>query len=181
MDNFSCFKCPELVRSRSQIVFGKKYNDYDIFIIGEAPGINEDKLGIPFIGKSGKILLDELTKNNILNYYITNIVKCRPEKNRDPTFQEISNCKTYLVAEILTHNPKILFTLGRKSTEAVYNLFGLKFDNISVESGKINEIIFKNNKLLVFPTYHPASTIFNKKFRAKFKEDIKKLSNIAGI
>ena len=181
MKEFSCFKCPKLVDSRSRIVFGKKYVNYDIFIVGEAPGKNEDNLGIPFVGKSGKILKDSLNKNNLFNYYITNIVKCRPSNNRDPTELEISNCTPYLISEILEYKPKIILSLGRKSTESIYKLFNLDFTSISEVRGNIIKINFKNRELLLLPTYHPASTIFNKKFRNDFNNDIKKLSNITGV
>ena len=181
MKEFSCFKCPKLVESRSRIVFGKKYSNYDMFIVGEAPGKNEDILGIPFVGKSGQILKDSLNKNNLFEYYITNIVKCRPNNNRDPTALEISNCTPYLISEILEYKPKIILSLGRKSTESLYNLFNLDFTSISEVRGNFIKINFKNRSILLFSTYHPASTIFNKKFRNDFNNDIKKLSDITSI
>ena len=181
MSCFDCSKCPDLVSSRYQIVFGKKYSNSNIFIIGEAPGKLEDEMGIPFIGKSGKILRKALFENNIHDYYITNIVKCRPKNNRDPNEYEINNCLVHLKRELLQNSPKIIFTVGRKSTEVIYNLFNIKFSNISENRGNIIKLKYNGADIKLLSTYHPASTIFNKNYRSLFFEDIKTLSNVAGI
>ncbi|MAG49122.1 uracil-DNA glycosylase [Candidatus Woesearchaeota archaeon] len=182
MNKFSCFKCPELANCRTNIVFGKEYsNSIKIMIIGEAPGKNEDISGEPFIGKSGKLLRNELNLNGIIDYYITNIVKCRPPNNRDPTDIEINNCMAHLIDEINDKNPNLILLLGRKSAGAIYQYFGIEFTNISEERGKIKKFEHNGSTINILSTYHPASTIFNKEYRLKFKEDIAKLANITGI
>ena len=91
----------------------RKLDDVEVFVIGEAPGANEDRKGIPFIGESGRILRNELKRNNLTNKtYITNLVKCRPPNNRTPTAAEIKACRPYLEEEIadLKHTkPLIVF------------------------------------------------------------------------
>tara|TARA_B100000029_G_scaffold453493_1_gene479325 strand:+ start:51 stop:599 length:549 start_codon:yes stop_codon:yes gene_type:complete len=182
MNKFLCFKCPELVKCRTNIVFGKQYsNSIKIMIIGEAPGKNEDILGEPFVGKSGSLLRTELNLNGINDYYITNIVKCRPPNNRDPTDIEINNCIPHLIDEITDKNPNLILLVGRKSASAIYQYFGIEFTNISDVRGKITKINHKGNMIKLLPTYHPASTIFNKDYRFKFKEDISKLTDITSI
>lgn len=182
MNKFSCFNCPELVDCRTNIVFGKSYSySTKIMIIGEAPGKNEDQLGEPFIGKSGKLLRTELNLNGIKDFYITNIVKCRPPNNRDPTDIEINNCIPHLIDEINDKNPDLVLLLGRKSAAAMYQYFGIDFINISDSRGKIKKINHNGRLLNILSTYHPASTIFNKDYRLKFKEDISKLTDITGI
>ena len=182
MNKFSCSKCPELVNCRTNIVYGKSYsNSTKLMIIGEAPGKNEDILGEPFVGKSGKLLRNELELNNIDDYYITNLVKCRPPNNRDPTDVEINNCLPHLIDEIKNKNPNLILLVGRKSASALYQHFGMKFTNISDSRGKIKKIDYNGITINILSTYHPASTIFNKDYRLKFKKDISKLTDITGI
>ncbi len=109
----TCKKC-DLCDTRKNAVPGRGNQNADIIFIGEAPGKNEDLYGEPFIGTAGKKLDDALknaglTRNNV---YITNIVKCRPPKNRIPNDVEKSMCNEYLKDEIAIINPKIICLLG---------------------------------------------------------------------
>ena len=142
----------------------------DIIFIGEAPGKNEDLLGKPFVGIAGKKLdaaLENsgLTRNEV---YITNIVKCRPPKNRAPTENEIVMCHDYLENELSIINPKIICLLGNTTFSSI-----LGGKEISKNHGKI---VSKNNRTY-FITFHPAATIYNQKLGEVFKNDIKKLVN----
>jgi DNA polymerase len=127
-------------------------------LIGEAPGKNEDEKGVPFAGKSGKILDECLailgkTREEI---FITNIVKCRPPKNRDPKKEEIKACAPYLEKQIQEIVPKYIVTLGRF---AFLHFFPEK--NFQESVGK--PLPYKN--FCVFPLYHPASTLYNPKLK----------------
>ena len=162
-----CQKC-DLCITRKNAVPGKGNQNADIVFIGEAPGKSEDLCGEPFIGTAGKRLNDALenvglTRNGV---YITNIVKCRPPKNRIPTEAEKTMCSNYLENELAIINPKIICLLGNTP---FYSILGGK--EISKNHGKF---VFKDNRRY-FITFHPAATIYNQKLVKVFKNDIKKL------
>jgi len=162
-----CKKC-DLCITRKNAVPGKGNQNADIVFIGEAPGKNEDLRGDPFIGTAGKKLNDALenvglTRNSV---YITNIVKCRPPKNRIPNDHEKIMCSNYLEGELEIINPKIICLLG---STAFYSILGGK--EISKNHGKF---VSKDNRMY-FITFHPAATIYNQKLVKVFKNDIRKL------
>jgi len=163
----NCKKC-DLCTRRKNAVPGKGNHNADIVFIGEAPGKNEDVHGEPFIGTAGKKLNDALKNAGLerSDVYITNIVKCRPPKNRIPNDVEKSMCNEYLEDEIAIINPKIICLLGNTS---FYSILGGK--EISKNHGKF---ISKDNHMY-FVTFHPAATIYNQKLVNVFKNDIKKL------
>ena len=164
-----CQKC-DLYITRKNAVPGKGNQNADIVFIGEAPGKNEDCSGEPFIGTAGKILDNALkdvglTRNKV---YITNIVKCRPPKNRIPNEVEKTMCSNYLEDELKIINPKIICLLGNTP---FYSILGGK--EITKNHGKT---ISKDSRMY-FVTFHPAATIYNQKLGDVFKNDIKKLVN----
>ncbi|MDR9403945.1 MAG: uracil-DNA glycosylase [Halothece sp. Uz-M2-17] len=109
-----CQRCP-LSQTRTQVVVSRGNPNADVMLIGEAPGQSEDEQGLPFVGKSGQ-LLDKILASVELNpdkdVYISNIVKCRPPENRNPSAQEITACKSYLLEQIALVNPKIILLTG---------------------------------------------------------------------
>ncbi len=162
-----CKNC-DLCITRKNAVPGKGNQNADIIFIGEAPGKKEDLHGEPFIGAAGEKLNDALdnvglTRNSV---YITNIVKCRPPKNRIPTEHEKTMCSNYLENEIAIINPKIICLLGNT---AFYSILGGK--EISKNHGKF---VSKDNRRY-FVTFHPAAIIYNQKLGKVFKNDIRKL------
>ena len=162
-----CTKC-ELSKTRNNSVPGKGNFKSDVIFVGEAPGKNEDMKGEPFIGIAGKKLSMVLENAGITrdDVYITNIVKCRPPKNRVPTTNEKSTCQNYLEKEIAIIKPKIICILGN----TVFNSL-LDGKEIIKFRGKI---VRKNNQLY-FLTIHPAATIYNQKLINVLKKDMKKL------
>jgi DNA polymerase len=114
-DAATCTRCA-LAAGRTNVVFGMGDPDSDLMFVGEGPGAEEDKQGLPFVGRSGKLLdqllLDELglTRDRV---YIANVVKCRPPNNRDPLPDEIEACRPYLDAQLEHIAPKVVVTLGR--------------------------------------------------------------------
>lgn len=162
-----CTKC-ELSETRNNSVPGKGNFKSDVIFVGEAPGKNEDMKGEPFIGIAGKKLSMALENIGITrdDVYITNIVKCRPPKNRVPTANERSTCQNYLEKEIEIIKPKIICILGN----TVFNSL-LDGKEIIKFRGKI---VRKNNQLY-FLTIHPAATIYNQKLINVLKRDMKKL------
>lgn len=114
-DAATCTRCA-LAGGRTNVVFGMGDPTSDLMFIGEGPGAEEDKQGLPFVGRSGQ-LLDRLmgeelglTRDRV---YIANVVKCRPPDNRDPLPDEIAACRPYLEAQLELIAPKVVVTLGK--------------------------------------------------------------------
>lgn len=165
-----CTKC-ELCKTRTNSVPGKGNPNSYIIFVGEAPGRSEDKKGEPFVGAAGKKLSIALEEAGFSRHevYITNVVKCRPPKNRIPTNEERGACQDYLESEIALIKPQIICIMGNT---AYHSLLG--GNNITKNRGKIVE---KNGKVY-FLTVHPASTIYNQTLMELLKIDMKKLSKI---
>ncbi len=110
----NCRKCP-LWEYRTHVVVGDGNRNAEIMLIGEGPGQQEDLQGVPFVGAAGKLLDDMLSIIDLdrSNYYIANIVKCRPPHNRDPQEQEQQACIEYLRNQVALVQPKIIVCLGR--------------------------------------------------------------------
>ena len=163
----SCTKC-ELCKTRNNSVPGKGDYNSKIIFIGEAPGRSEDKAGEPFIGAAGKKLSDALEHAGISReaVYITNIVKCRPPKNRVPTQTEKESCRNYLESEIALIKPKVICIMGNTAYQSI-----LGGANITKERGKF----VKKDGNTYFLTIHPAAVIYNQKLLVALKNDMKKL------
>lgn len=152
----------------ANLVFGEGNADCKILFIGEAPGKKEDELRRPFVGRSGKLLEKTLCGIGISrdDVYITNIIKRRPPENRDPSKSEITAYTPYLIRQIDIIKPTVIATLGRFSM----NYF-LPDATISIDQGHV----FKAGEYFVYPIYHPAAAMRNKKTMAEFKNSFKKL------
>jgi DNA polymerase len=166
-DVIKCTKC-ELSKTRTNSVPGKGDFKSDVIFVGEAPGKNEDKNGEPFIGVAGKKLSAALEGAGVSRdkVYITNIVKCRPPKNRVPKTNERETCQDYLKQEIAIIKPKLICILGNTAFNSL-----LGGSEIMKFRGKI---VQKDNQLY-FLTVHPAATIYNQKLIDVLNEDIVKL------
>jgi uracil-DNA glycosylase family 4 len=114
-DAATCTRC-SLAAGRTNVVFGMGDPTSDLLFVGEGPGAEEDKQGLPFVGRSGK-LLDQLMAEELGltrdRVYIANVVKCRPPNNRDPLPDEIAACRPYLEAQLEHIAPKVVVTLGK--------------------------------------------------------------------
>lgn len=148
----ACTAC-RLAEGRTHVVFGDGNPDADVVIVGEAPGQREDEQGLPFVGPSGK-LLDRLLGEIDLrreDVYISNIVKCRPPKNRDPRPDEIEACKGYLREQLSLIDPKVVVTLGNFSTKLLLN----------TETGitRLRGIAYQWWGRYLIPTFHPAAAL----------------------
>lgn len=145
-------KNTSLPLQESNLVFGEGNIDCDVMFIGEAPGLREDQLMRPFVGRAGKLLdkLIDSIKWKREDVYITNIVKRRPPDNRDPLPEEIEAYNPYLSKQIDIINPKIIATLGRFSMNHFYSQ-----GKITRDQGKV----FRMKKCLLVPLFHPAAAL----------------------
>jgi len=152
----------------SNLVFGEGNIDGGVMFVGEAPGMNEDRLKRPFVGRGGQ-LLDRMIQSigwQRADVYITNIVKRRPPENRDPTPDEIAAYRPYLTRQIAIIDPKVVVTLGRFSM----NYF-LPVAKITRDRGHG----FLVDGRIIFPVLHPAAALRSTEMMKMLEEDFKKL------
>ena len=152
-----CTRC-QLHKNRTQVVFGSGNADADLMFVGEAPGANEDRLGLPFVGQAGK-LLDKLLEEIGLeraDVFICNTLKCRPPGNRDPQPNEIESCHSYLRSQVELIEPKLICTLGNFATKL------LRDDptGISRLHGQAQEQTLGARAVRLYPLYHPAAALY---------------------
>jgi DNA polymerase len=113
-----CTRCG-LHEKRTKIVFGDGNPDADLMFVGEGPGADEDRQGLPFVGRAGQLLTAMIEKGLEISrsdVYICNIVKCRPPGNRTPLPDEVGTCRTYLDGQIDAVRPRVIVTLGKPAT-----------------------------------------------------------------
>lgn len=162
-----CRKCPNLARARRNVVFGVGNVHSPLMFVGEAPGMDEDERGEPFVGKAGQLLTRIIQTMGMDrdSVYIANILKCRPDTptqksgNRKPTPDEMKTCLPYLLAQIDIVQPKVLVALG---ATAVEGLFG-PTQGISRLRGQWMSF----RQIPVMPTYHPAYLLRNQSLTVK--------------
>ena len=153
----ACTKCPHLVQSRTQVVFGIGNPDAELMFIGEAPGADEDLVGEPFVGRAGQLLTKMIEAMNFKrpDVYIGNVLKCRPDTppgesgNRKPTRPEMDVCKPYLLQQIDIIQPKVIVALG---ATAVEGLLGIDKAGITRMRGTWKEF----HGIPLMPTFHPS-------------------------
>src|SRR5215218_9840226 len=153
-----CTRCPQLAATRQTVVFGSGNADADLMFVGEAPGANEDKQGVPFVGQAGK-LLDQLLGEIGLargDVFVVNTLKCRPPGNRDPLPQEIDNCQDYLFRQLQLIEPKVVCTLGNFSTKL------LRGDPTGITRLHGREEVRRigPRRVRLYPIYHPAAALY---------------------
>jgi DNA polymerase len=172
----ACSSCQLCVYSTNQIIGNGSLRSKIVFI-GEAPGKEEDVLGEPFVGSAGKLLNQVLEKTGFSrkNVYVTNLIRCRPPKNRKPMKNELDACSKYLERELDFIRPKIIAPLGNTALYAIMRKLGLKPSKIGDIHGKIFETKFPWGNVMIIPLYHPAAALYNKNLLELIEEDFKKL------
>ena len=162
-----CTRCT-LARTRNNVVPGMGVENPDVLVIGEGPGYEEDKQGLPFVGKAG-ILLDKMLAaiglDRKSNCYIANIVKCRPPQNRDPFPQEQDACFSFLEAQINILKPKMILCMGKISSN--------KMLNQESPIGTLRGQIFEYNNIPLMVTYHPSALLRNEQLKRPAWDDLK--------
>lgn len=163
-----CDKC-DLCEKRTRAVFGAGNVKAELMFVGEAPGMEEDIQGLPFVGRAGQLLTKIIESIGLKrkDVYITNVVKCRPPDNRNPMLTEILACEGYLDKQLELIKPKIICCLGKfaaqtllRSQEPITRLRGKFYD-------------WHDAKLM--PTYHPAYLLRNPQDKRIVWEDMKKI------
>jgi uracil-DNA glycosylase len=146
----ACTRCPELVATRSQTVFGVGQAGAELCFIGEAPGVDEDAQGEPFVGAAGQLLNRILAACQLKReeVYICNVIKCRPPGNRTPLASEAANCRGYLERQIELVRPKFICALGGSAAQSLLGT--------TTSLGKLRGRFHDYRGIPVLCTYHPA-------------------------
>ncbi|MBR6530309.1 MAG: uracil-DNA glycosylase [Clostridia bacterium] len=167
----TCTLCP-LHLSRTNVVFGRGNERAKLLFVGEAPGAKEDLAGKPFVGASGKLLEATLREVGIGEdeYYIANILKCRPPENRDPRPEEVFACTPYLERQIAKMRPSLVVCLGRI---AAAHLIKKDF-RITAEHGEV----FEKDGQKILAVFHPAAILRDVRKKGEFLADFEKIRQI---
>ena len=171
----TCVKCP-LSESRTQVVFGAGNADADLMFVGEAPGAEEDRQGIPFVGRSGALLTSMLEDAGISreDVFIANTLKCRPPENRDPTAAEIETCRPWLFEQIRLIEPRVVATLGNFATK----LLSGDQTGITKVHGKPQVKQLGSRTVYLLPLFHPAAGLRARGTAELLAADIKALPDL---
>jgi len=167
-----CQDC-QLGSMRTKFVFGVGDPKADLLLVGEAPGVDEDRLGEPFVGRAGKLLdkiLDAIHLNRTKGVYICNVLKCRPPNNRDPLPSEVDQCEPYLQHQIRLIKPQLIVALGRVAGKTL-----LKQD---IPLKAMREKIYHYEEIPLIVTYHPAALLRNSGFKAPTWKDFQWIQSI---
>lgn len=167
----ACRLC-QIGHERNKLVFGTGNMNADLVFVGEAPGADEDRIGLPFVGRAGK-LLDKmiaylgLTREQV---YILNTLKCRPPGNRNPMPQELDNCKPFFDGQLAALKPKAIVALGTFAAKRLLNT--------EETIGRLRGRFHDYQGIPVMPTYHPAFLLRSPtpENRGRVKEDLRKVA-----
>lgn len=174
----SCTHCA-LAEGRTTVVVGAGDPDADLMFVGEAPGANEDRTGVPFVGQAGK-LLDTLLEGIGLtrdHVFIANVLKCRPPGNRDPLPAEIEACQGYLAEQVSLIRPRLVCTLGNFATKLISG----KPDGISTVHGQVQQVEFGGVGISLFPVFHPAAALYTRTMLGTLQEDFARIPPLIGL
>lgn len=170
-----CQLCPELVKNRSQTVFGVGNPDARLCFMGEAPGADEDIQGIPFVGRAGKLLTQIIEGCGMSrdDVYILNTLKCRPPGNRNPLPEEASHCAGFLARQLEVINPEFICCLGAVAAQTLLDTG----ETIGRLRGRFHLLDGRQ----VLCTYHPAYLLRNPSAKRQVWEDMQILLKEMGL
>lgn len=166
----NCELC-KLCKGRTQVVFGTGDEKSSLMFVGEGPGAEEDRQGVPFVGRAGELLTKMIqamgyTRDSV---YIANVVKCRPPENRNPEPDEVQSCAPFLKTQIEMVKPKVIVALG---TFAAQTLLGTEV-GISKLRGQWGQLAITSSvHVQVMPTFHPAYLLRNPDMKKVVWEDL---------
>ncbi|MCO5760312.1 MAG: DNA polymerase [Chromatiaceae bacterium] len=147
MRNPTCRACELYASSQNICIWGEGKTSAKVIVVGEAPGAQEARTGLPFQGKAGVLLRQELQRVGLKDVYITNVVKCRPPENRAPTPAELKACRPYLEEEIATVQPRAILAFGAIASKALFR---------KAQITKVHGEIDEKDGIIRMPTFHPA-------------------------
>jgi len=174
-ENRKCTLC-SLSEGRTQVVFGSGNANADLMFVGEAPGAEEDRQGLPFVGRSGAMLTSMLSDVGISrdDVFIANTIKCRPPDNRDPAPAEIETCQPWLFEQIRLIEPRVVATLGNFSTRLLTG----NQTGITKVHGVPQVQRLGSRTVRLMPLFHPAAALRATGTRDLLAADLAKLPGL---
>jgi uracil-DNA glycosylase family 4 len=173
-----CVRCP-LHQTRTTVVFGSGNANADLMFIGEAPGANEDRMGLPFVGQAGKLLEKLLGEIGLErgDVFIANTLKCRPPDNRDPHPNEIETCQVYLSQQVELIEPSVICTLGNFATK----LLRADPTGISRVHGQEEVRVIGPRAVRLYPLYHPAAALYTPSTLETLRSDFHRIPQLLAL
>ena len=170
-----CTRCP-LAETRTKVVFGSGNADAELMFVGEAPGAEEDRQGLPFVGRAGALLTELLGDVSLSRdeVWICNVLKCRPPGNRDPQPIEVESCSPYLERQIQLIEPRVVATLGNFATRL---LTGARTP-ISRVRGTPQVHTLAGRPVFLMPLFHPAAALRTPTLVETLREDMARIPDL---
>jgi uracil-DNA glycosylase family 4 len=167
-----CERCP-LFETRNRVVFGAGNADADLMFVGEAPGAEEDRQGLPFVGRAGVFLTELLEAIGLKreDVFIANVLKGRPPGNRDPQPEEIDSCRPYLEQQVELIQPRVIGTLGNFATK----LLTASPTGITKVRGTPQQQLIGGRHLYLLPLFHPAAGLRTPRVAEQLREDFERI------
>jgi DNA polymerase len=177
----SCEACWLCAGAKNRVVGEGNLNSRIVFV-GEAPGRKEDVTGRPFVGSAGKLLDRLLAGANLSRggVFITNVVRCRPPGNRRPRREEVEACSGHLERLLEIIRPEVIAPMGNSAIEHVFERFGVEKSVIGDVHGKACMVEAPWGRVVVYPLYHPAAAIYNRKLLGELETDMVGLAKLLG-
>lgn len=179
----NCTKCG-LSQTRTKTVFGQGHENARLVFVGEAPGADEDRTGVAFVGRAGQLLTKMveamgLTRDEV---FICNVLKCRPPDNRNPATDEVIACSPYLFEQLQIIDPEVIVALGAPATQTLLNTK----ESIGRLRGRFHDFYLSGSPLTgpnvpLMPTYHPAYLLRSPGEKRKAWEDLQMVMALLGL
>ena len=172
----SCVRCPQLASTRHSVVFGAGSADADLMFVGEAPGANEDRQGLPFVGQAGTLLDQLLSEIGLTRaeVFVANVLKCRPPGNRDPHPAEVDNCQDWLLRTVELVEPKVICTLGNFATK----LLRRDPTGITRLHGRDEVQVLGVRAVRLLPLFHPAAALYTRSMADTLRADFARIPDL---
>jgi uracil-DNA glycosylase len=170
-----CERCP-LSETRNRVVFGAGNANADLMFVGEAPGAEEDRQGLPFVGRAGAFLTELLEGIGLKreDVFINNVLLCRPPGNRDPQPDEIDSCRPWLEQRIELIQPRVICTLGNFATK----LLTANPTGITKVRGTPQQRMIGGRDLYLLPLFHPAAGLRTPRVAEQLREDFRLIPDL---
>ncbi len=170
-----CTRCP-LHETRTKVVFGNGNSDADLMFVGEAPGAEEDRQGLPFVGRAGGLLTQLLSEIGINRdeVFVTNVLKSRPPGNRDPQPAELEACRPYLETQVELIQPRVIATLGNFATKLLTG----NPTGITKVRGAPQVHTLGGRSVFLLPLFHPAAALRTPSLAEVLRQDFRTLPEL---
>lgn len=169
-DMEDCQRCGLCQQGRSQVVFGDGNPDARLVFVGEAPGAEEDRKGIPFVGRAGQLLTRMIEAMGVKreDVYICNVIKCRPPENRDPLPDEIATCEPFMIRQLEVIAPEVIVCLGRFAVQTLTR-------DPMARITKIRGTWHEYQGIPLMPTFHPSYLLRNPSAKRDVWQDLQQV------